>query len=113
MKGLKSPQMREVWIMGELEDDKTVYDDSVTVENHLLERNAKHLQQAQHTPFANGDKAIYLGEHGNSDFTERVLHSQPLPELNDVDPIMRAYVEGLAYSNVEIPDSVDTTLSLE
>ena len=85
--------MSEVWIQGNSDEDKVVYDESESVEAHLLQRNCEHLQQANNTPFANGNKSIYLGNHGISDFTDRVLNKQPFPELNDVDPVIRTYIE--------------------
>ena len=113
MKTKRSPQLREVWIQDENGEKSKVYDDSESVETHLLQRNFEHLQQAKETPFAAGSKAQYLGENGHSDFTERVLNNGYLPELDDVDPVVKRYIEGLAYSRIDIPDSVDTNLTLE
>ena len=114
MKTERSPQLREVWIQDENGEKSAVYDDSESVETHLLKRNFEHLQQAKETPFAAGSKAQYLGENGNSDFTERVLNNGYLPELDDVDPVVKKYIEELAYATrVDIPDSVNTNLTLE
>ena len=113
MKTKRSPQMSEVWIQGETEEEKTIYEDSESVETHLLKRNFNHLQQAKDTPFACGSKQKYLGNHGQSNFTERILKREYLPEINDVDPIIRRYIESLAYSNPDIPDSVDVTITLD
>ena len=113
MKTKRSPQLREVWIQDENGEKSKVYDDSESVETHLLQRNFEHLQQAKETPFAAGSKAQYLGENGHSDFTERVLNNEYLPELDDVDPVVKKYIEGLAYSRMDIPDSVDTNLTIE
>jgi len=36
-----------------------------------------------------------------------------IPEMDDVDPIVKKYIQVLAYSSVEIPDSVNVNLTLD
>ena len=46
MKTKRSPQLREVWIKRDSENEKIIYDDSESVEKHLLQKYFEHLQQA-------------------------------------------------------------------
>ena len=108
----RSPQLSEVWVKEE-DNQKTVFDNNTSVERYLLERNESHLQQANMTPFAQGDKSIYLGDHGEGEFTQRVLNGEYLHELESSEEVMKAYLEGLAYGTLDIPESVDVTLELK
>ena len=95
------------------ESRKKIIDDSELVEAHLLQRNLAQLQQANAIPFAAGDLSQYLGDHGEYDFVERALDGDYLHELNNQDPTLQAYLKGLQYSSLDIPDSVQTNLTLE
>ena len=108
----RSPQMTEVWI-NEGTHSKIVLDDSESVEQHLLARNKEKLFDANNTPFAGGGLSSYLGEHGNSDFATRALLGSPLPEIEDVDPVIKDYILGLQYDKATIPDSVDVSMTVD
>ena len=107
----KSQQMIEVWLQAG--DEKIVFDTSDEVEAHILQRNKSHLQQAYDTPFAGGAMAEYLDKHGDSDFANRVLEGEFLHEVQDGDPVMKAYLETLQYPRANSENSVDTNITLQ
>ena len=113
MNRARSPKMSTVWLKGVEEEDKFVIEGNEEVERHLLQRNKTHLQQANETPFAEGDKSVYLGDHGDSDFINRVLEGDYLPEMNDSDETVLEYIKGLRYTSLDIPNSINTDLTLE
>ena len=110
---MRSPQMTEVWIQPTHGSEKIILDNSSVVEPHLLARNREKLRDAHGTPFAGGTLSQYLDDSGNSDFAYRVLQGNYLPELNDVHPTIKSYVESLAFDNLAGPDSVNVELTPE
>jgi len=107
----KSQQMIEVWLQSG--DEKIVFDTSDEVEANIRQRNKTHLQQAYDTPFAGGVMAEYLDKHGDSDFANRVLEGEFLHEVQDGDPVMRAYLETLQFPRANSENSVDTNITIK
>ena len=107
----KSQQMIEVWLQSG--EEKIVFDTSDEVEAHILQRNKAHLQQAYDTPFAGGAMGEYLDKHGDSDFANRVLEGEFLHEVQDGDPVMRAYLETLQFPRANSENSVETNITIQ
>ena len=77
MKGYRLPQLSEIWTKEENDDNKVIISDSDKVEEHLLERNCRHLRQAANTPFADGDFGDLIHWDGTGDMLNRILEGKP------------------------------------
>ena len=86
--------------------------DSTVIHGKLLERNAKHLQQAQNTPFAKGDLWEAIGWSAEGSVIEEILHTGRIEEA-ELEEVSEIYVRGLQVKDMSILESVKKEISIE
>ena len=92
--------------------NKKVYTNKETIEELLLQRNAKHLSQAQHTPFARHALLSEMKWDGTGTLTEDILSGEILNHRK-FSASMQLYLECLKSDNISNMNIIHPTLSLE
>ena len=84
MKGVKSPQLSEVWVQTR-EEEKIVLSATNSVESYLIQRNKEYLRKVSAIPFAEG----YLGDQsnydGSGDLANKIIDGTHLQEFQKLD----------------------------
>ena len=110
--GARSPQLHEVWTVGE-SGEKVVLSDPGEVEEHLLHRNRTQLRQASNTPFADGELGSLIHFDGTGDIAERIVKGEEFPEMEFVSDITKRYIKGMAAKSHQDLNTVDVHITME
>ena len=112
LEGARQPQLSEIWVRGG-NDEKITLSESVEVEEHLLQRNKQHLQQAAMTPFATGELADAIHSDGSGEAANRIISGYEIEELHNKETIVKKYVQELAAADPHILNTVKVEIQHE
>ena len=112
MKGINSPQMSEVWTKNE-QGEKLIISDSNALEQHLLARNRNQLRKAAPTPFVDGPMGKLLCPGESGEIADRIVNGEPILEIQHLDKVAKAYIKGMASSNLSMLGSINMEMNME